>query len=254
MPKKKQPAKAQQAVALAEYAAKALVAAEHLRIKTKAVKQFPLDQDERATVAHLPALPVNVKKKLAKKGSSLTVAEVASMVMAVGESFLDAEPKQQIVLLLVAKKLMDCLQENIVMPDLPAKGRKASATVTVYQFKITLLESHPPIWRRIQVKDCTLDKLHEHIQTAMGWTNSHLHHFQVNEQLYGDPRIDGRQLRGDGVQGLHNDENQRHSPEVRQALQLHLRIRFRRFLVSRGSFRGMPETRSRSPVPNLPRR
>lgn len=59
----------------------------------------------------------------------------------------------------------------------------------VYQFKITLLESHPPIWRRIQVEDCTLDKLHEHIQTAMGWTNSHLHHFKLGEQLYGDPDL-----------------------------------------------------------------
>ncbi len=37
------------------------------------------------------------------------------------------------------------------------------------------------------MRDCTLDKLHEHIQTAMGWTNSHLHHFRVGEQLYGDP-------------------------------------------------------------------
>jgi hypothetical protein len=59
----------------------------------------------------------------------------------------------------------------------------------VYQFKITLLESHPPIWRRIQVQDCTLDKLHEHIQTAMGWTNSHLHHFRIGDQLYGDPML-----------------------------------------------------------------
>ena len=39
------------------------------------------------------------------------------------------------------------------------------------------------------MKDCTLDKLHEHIQTAMGWTNSHLHHFKVGEQLYGDPLL-----------------------------------------------------------------
>jgi hypothetical protein len=60
---------------------------------------------------------------------------------------------------------------------------------TVYQFKITLLESQPPIWRRIQAQDCTLDKLHEHIQTAMGWTNSHLHHFQIDGQLYGDPLL-----------------------------------------------------------------
>ena len=59
----------------------------------------------------------------------------------------------------------------------------------VYQFRVTLLDARPPIWRRIQVKDCTLDKLHEHIQTAMGWTNSHLHHFKLKEQLYGDPLL-----------------------------------------------------------------
>ncbi len=63
------------------------------------------------------------------------------------------------------------------------------AAERVYQFRITLLDTRPPIWRRIQVKDGTLDKLHEHIQTAMGWTNSHLHHFKVGEQLYGDPDL-----------------------------------------------------------------
>jgi len=61
------------------------------------------------------------------------------------------------------------------------------ATQRLYQFKITLSRSKPPIWRRIQVRDCTLDKLHEHIQTAMGWTNSHLHDFRIGEQRYGDP-------------------------------------------------------------------
>jgi hypothetical protein len=33
------------------------------------------------------------------------------------------------------------------------------------------------------VQDCTLDTLHEHIQTAMGWTNSHVHHFRNGNQL-----------------------------------------------------------------------
>src|SRR5690348_988367 len=56
---------ADQAAALAEYAAKALVAAEQLRIKTKAIEHFPLDDDERATVAELPALAAKLKKKLA---------------------------------------------------------------------------------------------------------------------------------------------------------------------------------------------
>lgn len=61
----------------------------------------------------------------------------------------------------------------------------------VYQFKITLLESRPPIWRRIQVEDCTLDKLHEHIQTAMGWANSHMNHFRIRKDLFGDPMLMG---------------------------------------------------------------
>src|SRR4051812_24393737 len=75
------------------------------------------------------------------------------------------------------------------MPTLPAKARRSIPTDNIFQFKITLLGSKPPIWRRIQVKDCTLDKLHEHIQTAMGWTNSHLHHFRVDESLYSDPML-----------------------------------------------------------------
>jgi hypothetical protein len=70
------------------------------------------------------------------------------------------------------------------------KKSKAKATVaTVFQFKITLKEIKPPIWRRIQVKDCTLDKLHEHIQTAMGWMNSHLHQFEIGGIRYGDPEL-----------------------------------------------------------------
>lgn len=66
-----------------------------------------------------------------------------------------------------------------------------STGVTIYQFKITLLGSQPPIWRRIQVEDCTLDDLHEHIQAAMGWTNSHLHQFDIQGECYGDPDLMG---------------------------------------------------------------
>lgn len=72
------------------------------------------------------------------------------------------------------------------------------ASEQLYQFKITLLESQPPIWRRIQVKNCTLDKLHERIQTAMGWTNSHLHQFEIAGERYGDPY-----LLDDGFEDFH---------------------------------------------------
>jgi hypothetical protein len=63
------------------------------------------------------------------------------------------------------------------------------AAERLYQFKITLLDIQPAIWRRIQEKDCTLDRLHEHIQTAMGWTNSHLHDFKIGGKDYGDPLL-----------------------------------------------------------------
>src|SRR5690348_9568387 len=106
---KKARAIADQAVALAEYAAKALVAAEQLRIRSKAVERFPLDGDERAAVADLPALPAKLRKKLAKDDGSFTVAEVAVMVLGAAEAFLDAGPQQQVALLLAARKLLDCL-------------------------------------------------------------------------------------------------------------------------------------------------
>ena len=45
--------------------------------------------------------------------------------------------------------------------DKTEKPKANTAAATVFQFKITLKEIEPPIWRRIQVKDCTLDELHE---------------------------------------------------------------------------------------------
>ena len=47
------------------------------------------------------------------------------MGIAVADSFVEAEPRQQMALLLIAKKLMTCLQANIIMRSLPTKGKKA---------------------------------------------------------------------------------------------------------------------------------
>ncbi len=55
----------------------------------------------------------------------------------------------------------------------------------IYQFKITLKDTKPPVWRRIEVPDCPLGDLHEVIQIVMGWQNSHLHQFVVNGEYYG---------------------------------------------------------------------
>jgi len=61
----------------------------------------------------------------------------------------------------------------------------------VYQLKITLRDIKPPVWRRVEVKDCTLSKLHDIIQTCMGWDGYHLHAFEIGGEQYGEPEPDG---------------------------------------------------------------
>ncbi|MDH7484783.1 MAG: plasmid pRiA4b ORF-3 family protein [Anaerolineae bacterium] len=61
----------------------------------------------------------------------------------------------------------------------------------IYQIKVTLEDSKPPIWRRILVRsDITLDKLHRILQVVMGWGDYHLHQFIVGRTHYGEPHPD----------------------------------------------------------------
>jgi hypothetical protein len=61
----------------------------------------------------------------------------------------------------------------------------------IYQIKVTLKGSKPPIWRRIQVPgDIRLDKLHRVLQVVMGWDDYHLHQFIVGGEYYGEPHPD----------------------------------------------------------------
>ncbi len=70
-------------------------------------------------------------------------------------------------------------------------ARKKQPT-EIYQLKVTLKYSKPPIWRRLLVpSDVTLDKLHDILQTTFDWTNSHLHQFTVSDtEHYGEPNPD----------------------------------------------------------------
>jgi len=57
-----------------------------------------------------------------------------------------------------------------------------------YQITVTLEGIEPPIWRRLVVPAWfTLEKLHAVLQTALGWTNSHLHVFQFGNERVGIP-------------------------------------------------------------------
>ena len=86
----------------------------------------------------------------------------------------------------------------------------------IYQLKITLRDSNPPIWRRFLVpEDINLHKLHEVIQAVMGWEDDHLYAFAIKGKNYnGQPEFDyeleeeNEETRGTNLNQLINKEKQ----------------------------------------------
>lgn len=72
---------------------------------------------------------------------------------------------------------LDSLDFHSFAPQMPKLLRKRSKKAA-YIVRLDLDDTKPPIWRRLRLaSDLTLDQLHDIIQMAMGWTDSHLHHF-----------------------------------------------------------------------------
>ena len=66
-------------------------------------------------------------------------------------------------------------------------GRKRA--VVRYHLRVILTGTEPLVWRLLQVPGTAkLDWLHAVLQVAIGWTNSHLHRFEVNGVPYSDTR------------------------------------------------------------------
>ena len=174
---------------LARDAAKLLAAVQRTHTEAKPLVPFPLDEYERTTVAELAALDEELRKKLSGRARKFTAAEGLSIVAGVAESLLGDKLERRQRMLWAARKLLYGVHREVLVPIWRAEARKRKRTGLLYQLRVRLRGAKPAIWRRIQVKDCTLDKLHEYIQTSMGWTNSHLYHFDVNGDLYGDPEL-----------------------------------------------------------------
>ena len=74
----------------------------------------------------------------------------------------------------------------------------------IYQFKITLKEVSPPVWRRIQVPSTySFWDFHVAIQDAMGWFDCHLHEFRIKAKT-GETLVFGIPTEGDNF--FLNDE------------------------------------------------
>jgi len=62
-------------------------------------------------------------------------------------------------------------------PDLRHPRR---SDVVVYRVRVDIDDADPPIWRRIDLRsDLTLDVVHQVLQVAFDWTDSHLHRFSL---------------------------------------------------------------------------
>jgi hypothetical protein len=56
----------------------------------------------------------------------------------------------------------------------------APEDVRLFRIRVDLDGAAPPVWRRVELRsDLTLDQVHDVLQRALGWTNSHLHAFRM---------------------------------------------------------------------------
>lgn len=71
--------------------------------------------------------------------------------------------------------------------------RHSQSSPSRYSLHIELLGIQPKIWRRLCIDGrVRLDALHHVLQAAMGWSDAHLHKFEIRAKHYGipDPEFD----------------------------------------------------------------
>lgn len=155
-----------------------------------------LTQNQRESLLELTQLSRNLKKKIEQAGDGtqkvpVTWNELHKLNDETGQVAYYARSPHKKRLMAVMDKVVKFFEEEhaevfALEAPTPAKRRPAK-TGLLFQFKITLLDIEPAIWRRIQVPDCTLGVLHLYIQAAFGWQNCHLHQFEIETKRYGTP-------------------------------------------------------------------
>lgn len=58
----------------------------------------------------------------------------------------------------------------------------------LYQFRVSLRDVRPEIWRRILLRsDVSLARFHKVLQALMGWYDYHLYQFKIGEKIHAPP-------------------------------------------------------------------
>jgi Plasmid pRiA4b ORF-3-like protein len=67
----------------------------------------------------------------------------------------------------------------------PVRRRPRRTELVNLVVRIELAGTTPPVWRRLELaSDLFLDEVHEIVQAAFGWTDSHLHRFGCGPTYY----------------------------------------------------------------------
>lgn len=75
------------------------------------------------------------------------------------------------------------------MPNVTRLPKPANDRLLQLHIELTWIK--PAIWRRVAVPErITLSKLHQVIQAVMGWSDTHLHEFEIAGESYGIPDPD----------------------------------------------------------------
>lgn len=94
-------------------------------------------------------------------------------------------------------------------PNVTTTINMAASSDIIYQFKISLKRSKPPIWRRIQVPSTySFFDMHAVIQNAMGWLGGHLHEFNMKHPVTGQKIHIGEPRAGFGPEVFSEDHAQ----------------------------------------------
>jgi Plasmid pRiA4b ORF-3-like protein len=145
-------------------------------------------------MSKMPKLKFTHRKLIAR-----TLSQLAERMMpdTKGELDIKLEEFQLSALSVFVDRAMDSAPGNDVkilrsirriLEPLVAVAAESDGDSLRFRLHIDLVDSQPPIWRRIEVPEMTLEDLHEVIQIAMGWDDSHPYEFDVDNRLF-MPRV-----------------------------------------------------------------
>ena len=84
------------------------------------------------------------------------------------------------------------IEESAMASTAPKKRHRSSQSQpSHYTVLVELVDSKPTIWRRIHIDGrARLNTFHHVLQAAMGWSDAHLHEFEIRDKFYGTPDPD----------------------------------------------------------------